>query len=146
MVLGARAPRPVFFVWRRIPCRVSRSPAVTTAFRRECTRRRIDPPGVEYEGSIVAAWRGVPILPCDKIPISETQTSSILAMRVGQDHQGVIGLYRKGLPDEREPGLSVRKMGTNEKAVASYLVSTYYSAAVLIPDALGILENIELGR
>lgn len=121
-------------------------PRTIAAFRRECTRRRLDPPNVEYEGSIVAGWRGVPILPCDKIPISETQTSSILAMRVGQDAQGVIGLYRSGLPDEREPGLSVRRMGTNEKAVASYLVSTYYSAAVLIPDALGILENIEIGR
>ncbi|WAS97977.1 family 2B encapsulin nanocompartment shell protein [Nannocystis punicea] len=121
-------------------------PRTIAAFRRECTRRRLDPPSVEYEGSVVAGWRGVPILPCDKIPISETQTSSILAMRVGQDHQGVIGLYRTGIPDEREPGLSVRKMGTNERAVASYLVSTYYSAAVLIPDALGILENIELGR
>jgi hypothetical protein len=28
----------------------------------------------------------------------------------------------------------------------SYLVSAYYSAAVLVPDALGILENVELGR
>lgn len=26
------------------------------------------------------------------------------------------------------------------------LVTTYFSAAVLIPDALGILENVELGR
>ncbi|MDC0719045.1 family 2B encapsulin nanocompartment shell protein [Nannocystis bainbridge] len=121
-------------------------PRTIAAFRRECTRRRLDPPNVEYEGSIVAGWRGVPILPCDKIPISATQTSSILAMRVGQDNQGVIGLYRSGLPDEREPGLSVRRMDTNEKAVGRYLVSTYYSAAVLIPDALGILENIEIGR
>jgi hypothetical protein len=37
-------------------------------------------------------------------------------------------------------------MGVNERAISSYLVSTYYSAAVLIPDALGVLENIELGR
>ncbi|HYO58610.1 MAG TPA: hypothetical protein VEU50_38140, partial [Archangium sp.] len=44
------------------------------------------------------------------------------------------------------PGLSVRYMGVNEKAIASYLVSTYYSAAILVPDALGVLENIELGR
>ncbi|MGW4529302.1 hypothetical protein, partial [Amycolatopsis sp. NPDC004378] len=27
-----------------------------------------------------------------------------------------------------------------------YLVSAYYSAAVLVPDALAILENAELGR
>jgi hypothetical protein len=37
-------------------------------------------------------------------------------------------------------------MNVDEKAVAEYLVSTYYSAAVLVPDALGILENVEIGR
>jgi hypothetical protein len=40
----------------------------------------------------------------------------------------------------------VRFMGIDEKAVMSYLVSTYFSAAVLVPDALGILENVEIGR
>ncbi len=37
-------------------------------------------------------------------------------------------------------------MNINEQAVMSYLVSTYYSAAVLVPDALGILEDVEIGR
>ncbi len=37
-------------------------------------------------------------------------------------------------------------MGIDEKAVMSYLVSAYFSAAVLVPDALGILENVEIGR
>lgn len=37
-------------------------------------------------------------------------------------------------------------MGINEKAVMQYLVSAYYSVAVLVPDALAILESIELGR
>ncbi len=27
-----------------------------------------------------------------------------------------------------------------------YLVTAYYSAAVLVPDALGILEDVEIGR
>lgn len=121
-------------------------PRTIAAFRRECTKRRLDPPSVPYEGSVFTGWRGVPILPCDKIPISETGTSSILAMRVGEKNQGVVGLYRTGLPDEREPGLSVRKMSTSDKAIAHYLVTTYHSAAVLIPDALGILENVEIGR
>jgi hypothetical protein len=28
----------------------------------------------------------------------------------------------------------------------NYLVTAYFSAAVLTPDALGILESVELGR
>jgi CRP-like cAMP-binding protein len=121
-------------------------PRTIAAFHRECSKRRIDPEAIEFEGSRVAAWRGVPVLPVDKIPISGAGTSAILAMRVGAEKQGVIGLFRDKLPDEREPGLSVRKMGTNEKAVQSYLVSTYYSAAILLPDALGVLENVEINR
>ena len=121
-------------------------PRTIAAFHRACTRRGFMPDGVQYLGSSVAAWRDVPILPCDTIPISPAGTSPIIAMRTGQTSQGVIGLFRDGLPDEREPGLSVRRMGTDEKAVGSYLVSTYYSAAVLVPDALGILEGVEIFR
>jgi hypothetical protein len=68
-----------------------------------------------------------------------------MAMRVGEAGQGVIGLHRTGLPDEYQPGLSVRFMGISDKAIISYLVTTYYSAAVLVPDALGILESVEIG-
>jgi hypothetical protein len=121
-------------------------PRTIAAFHRACNRRGIYPTGVELFGAKVAAWRGVPFLPCDKIPIHEDDTSSILVMRTGQEHQGVIGLHRTGLPDEIEPGVSVRNMNIEEKAIRSYLVSTYYSAAVLVPDALGILENVEIGQ
>ncbi len=85
-------------------------------------------------------------LPCNKIPITETRTSSILALRTGEEDQGVIGLHQTGIPDEYEPSLSVRFMGINDQAMISYLVSAYYSVAVLVPDALGILENVEIGR
>jgi hypothetical protein len=37
-------------------------------------------------------------------------------------------------------------MGIDDKAVLSYLVSAYFSAAVLVPDAIGMLENVEIGR
>jgi hypothetical protein len=43
------------------------------------------------------------------------------------------------------PSLSVRFMGINRKAIASYLISLYCSAAVLTEDALGVLEGVEVG-
>ncbi|MBT2422453.1 cyclic nucleotide-binding domain-containing protein [Streptomyces sp. ISL-22] len=121
-------------------------PKAIAAFGRECNKRGIYFGGVELHGNHLPAWRGVPLLPCSKIPISEQGTSSIIAMRTGEDDQGVIGLYQTGIPDEVEPGLNVRFMGINEQAIISYLVSTYYSAAVLVPDALGILENVQVTR
>src|SRR5215217_1383756 len=120
-------------------------PRTIAAFGRECTRRGLYPTVVDVQGTKAMAWRGVPMLPCDKIPITEQRTSSIIVMRTGESDQGVIGLTRTGLQDEVEPGVSVRRMDISEKAISSYLVSTYFSAALLIPDALGVLENVELG-
>jgi hypothetical protein len=121
-------------------------PLTIAAFGRECNQRGIHPESIEVHGRSVSTWRGVPIFPCDKIPITRSRTSSIIAMRTGADDQGVIGLHQTGIPHEVEPSLSVRFMGINDKAVISYLVSAYYSAAVLVPDALGVLENIEISR
>lgn len=116
------------------------------AFGRECNSRGVYPGTVDIGGHHVPSWRGIPILPCNKLPISDTGVSSIMLMRTGEATQGVVGLRQTGLPDEFEPGLNVRFMHIDEQAVISYLVSTYYSAAVLVPDALGILENVELGH
>jgi hypothetical protein len=109
-------------------------------------RQGVYPPPTDLNGHSVPAWRGIPIFPCNKIPVTGHSTSSVLLLRTGEQAQGVIGLHQTGIPDEYQPGLSVRFMGIDEKAVISYLVSAYYSAAVLVPDALGVLENVEIGH
>jgi CRP-like cAMP-binding protein len=121
-------------------------PRTIAAFGRECNRRGIYPHNIDLNGHKVPAWRGVPILPCNKIPVTGYQTSSIVLMRTGLEKQGVVGLHQTGLPDEVQPGLNVRFMGIDEKAIISYLVSAYYSAAIMVPDAIGILENVEISR
>jgi hypothetical protein len=121
-------------------------PGAIAAFGRECSKRGLYPQTTDVDGRQVHAWRGVPVLPCAKIPVTESGTTAILAMRTGEDDAGVIGLRRTGLEDEREPGLNVRFRGIDAKGIISYLVSAYYSAAVLVPDALGILENVEIAR
>lgn len=121
-------------------------PKTIAAFSRQCNRLGISTEHIDIEGSKIMTWRNVPIFPCNKIPITKNNTSSILIMRTGEDDQGVIGLHQTGIADEYQPSLSVRLMGTTEKAIASYLITAYYSAAVLVPDALGILEDVEIGR
>ncbi|MER6098548.1 family 2B encapsulin nanocompartment shell protein [Streptomyces sp. NPDC001728] len=121
-------------------------PKAIAAIGREWNARGLYPDTVDLDGHQVPSWRGVPILPCNKIPISQENTTSILAMRLGEDNQGVIGLRQTGLPEEYEPGLSVRFMGISEQAIMSYLVTTYYSAAILVPNALGVLENVQIAR
>ncbi|MDH6135503.1 CRP-like cAMP-binding protein [Kitasatospora sp. MAA4] len=119
-------------------------PKAIAAFFRECTKRGIYPDSTEVDGHRVPAWRGVPIYPCGKIPVTGRQMTSIVAMRTGEDRQGVIGLHQTGIPDEYEPGLNVRFMGIDDQAIIRYLVSAYYSVAVLVQDAVGILENVHV--
>ncbi|MFF3907419.1 family 2B encapsulin nanocompartment shell protein [Streptomyces sp. NPDC001848] len=121
-------------------------PRAISAFGRELNKRGLVPETIDIAGNRIPTWRGVPIYPCNKIPVTEARTTSIIAVRTGEEDQGVIGLRQSGIPDEIEPSLSVRFMGINEQAIISYLVTAYYSAAVLVPDALGVLENVEIGR
>ncbi|MET9293950.1 family 2B encapsulin nanocompartment shell protein [Streptomyces sp. NPDC003077] len=121
-------------------------PKAISAIGRECSVRGLYPATVDFMGHSIPSWRGVPIFPCNKIPVTEERTSSILLVRAGEENQGVVGLHQTGIPDEYEPGLSVRFMGVDDRAVVNYLVSAYYSAAVLVPDALGILRDVEIGH
>jgi CRP-like cAMP-binding protein len=132
-------------VWKD-PSVILAHPKAIAAIGREFNKRGVYPAPAGIEGHSLPAWRGVPILPCNKIPVTAQGTTSLMVMRTGEKAQGVVGLHQTGIPDEYQPSLSVRFMGINEKAVISYLVSAYYSAAVLVPDALGILEDVEIGH
>jgi hypothetical protein len=120
-------------------------PLAIAAFGRECTRRGVPPPTASLFGSQFLTWRGVPLIPSDKLPI-ENGKSKIILIRTGENRQGVIGLIQPGLQGEQSPGLSVRFMGINEKAIASYLVSLYCSLAITVDDAIAVLEDVEIGK
>lgn len=127
-------------VWKE-PAFFLAHPKAIAAFGRECTRRGVPPPTVSLFGSQFITWRGIPLIPSDKLPIVNGK-SKILLLRVGESKQGVIGLYQPNLPGQQTMGLSVRFMGINHKAIASYLVSLYCSLAVLTEDAIAVLEDV----
>ena len=105
------------------------------------------PPTVTLFGNPFLTWRGIPLVPTDKIRVAnKTNKSKILLLRVGERKQGVIGLFQPGLPGEQSPGLSVRFMGISSRAIASYLISLYCSASVLADDAIALLDEIEVGH
>jgi hypothetical protein len=133
-------------VWKE-PSLFLAHPRAIAAFGRECTRRGVPPPTVTLFGTPFLTWRGVPLIPSDKIAIrSKDHKSKILLVRVGEKKQGVIGLFQPGLPGEQSPGLSVRFKGIDDRALASYLVSLYCSAAVLTDDAIALLEDVDVGQ
>lgn len=132
-------------VWKR-PAFFLAHPKALAAFGREATRRGVPPPTVNLFGSPFLTWRGVPLVPSNKVEISAEGRTSILLLRVGEEHQGVVGLQKAGVTGEVEPGLSVRYMGTNENSIASHLVTRYFSAAVLTEDAIARLDNVSVNK
>jgi hypothetical protein len=122
-------------VWKK-PAYFLAHPKAIAAFERECTWRGVPPVTQSLFGMPIVFWRGVPILPCDKLEIGQSSRSQI--------NQGVVGLHQTGIPGEIMPSLSARLMATDNLGVASYLLSLYSSCAVLTDDALGVLENVEV--
>ena len=131
-------------VWKK-PAFFLAHPKAIAAFGREATRRGVPPPTVSLFGSPFITWRGVPLIPTNKLEV-KNDSSSILLLRVGESEQGVVGLQKSGVTGELEAGLSVRYMGTNERSIASHLVTRYFSAAVLTQDAIARLDNVATGN
>jgi len=137
-------------VWKE-PAFFLAHPRAIAAFGRECTQRGVPPPTINLFGTPFLTWRGIPLVPSDKLKIEGATNgvggkTSILLMRTGEKKQGVVGLFQPGVPGEVTPSLSVRFMGINRKAIASYLISLYCSTAILTEDAVGVLENVDLGH
>jgi hypothetical protein len=131
-------------VWKQ-PSYFLAHPDAVAAIGRECTRRGVPPATTNIFGGTFLTWRGIPIIPTDKIDVEKGKTT-VLLVRIGYEKQGVIGLFQPGVPGEVGPSLSVRFMGIDKRAVASYLVSLYCSAAVLSPDAIGALDNVDVTK
>lgn len=139
-------------VWKE-PSFFLAHPRAIAAFGRECTFRGVPPPTITLFGTPFLTWRGIPLVPTEKLrvdgqakPKAHGGKTNILLLRVGEKKQGVVGLFQPGLPGEQTPGLSIRFMGINARAIASYLISLYCSVAVLTEDALGVLEDVEVGN
>ncbi|MDR0822516.1 MAG: hypothetical protein LBN20_01885 [Endomicrobium sp.] len=139
-------------VWKE-PSFFLAHPRAIAAFGRECTRRGVPPPTVSVAGGTFITWRGVPLIPTDKLfvdglknPKAKTGKTNILLVRTGEHKRGVIGLYQKNLPGAQARGLSVRLRGIDDKGLSSYLLSIYCSAAILADDAIAVLEDVEVGE
>jgi hypothetical protein len=138
-------------VWKE-PSFFLAHPRAIAAFEREATRRGVPPVTVTLHGGTFITWRGIPLIPTDKLfvdglkqPKAKAGKTNILLIRTGEAKRGVIGLYQTGLPGEQSRGLAVRFRGVDDNGLASYLLSLYCSAAILADDAIAVLEDVEVG-
>ncbi|MDR1570729.1 MAG: hypothetical protein LBS72_09615 [Oscillospiraceae bacterium] len=138
-------------VWKE-PSFFLAHPRAIAAFARECTKRGVPPDTEIIHGGRFLMWRGVPIIPTDKLfvdgeknPKAPTGKTSILLVRTGEAKRGAIGLYQGGIPNDQARGLSLRFRGINDHGVASYLLNLYCAVAILADDAVAALDDVEVG-
>jgi len=141
----------ISLVWKN-PAFFLAHPRAIAAFERECTWRGVPPVTTVVHGVPVVTWRGIPLIPSDKVEIQGQYltnrgvgTTNIILVRTGEEEQGVVGLHQAGIPGEISPSLSARLMGLDKFGVASYLLTKYFSLASLTDDAIAVLENVEVG-
>ena len=156
MKIKSRAQRPtpdsmddlISLVWKS-PSFFLAHPRAIAAFGRECTAHGVPPVVIEMYGAKFLTWRGIPFMPSDKMQIHYKDgypTTDILLMRTGEAERGVVGLHKANISNHGIPSLAVQFMGINECSIAKYLVTKYFSAAVLVPDALGMLTNVKISH
>ena len=80
---------------------------------REAIRRGVPPVVVSLFGAQFPTWRGIPIIPSDKVPGGEGQDRS--SWCTGEESQGVVGLFQPGLVGEG-PGSVGQVHGINRSA------------------------------
>ncbi len=126
--------------WRR-PDLFAMHPEALAEVRKRATAQSIYLREVELFGSVFSTWRGLPIIPTNKLGVvssGQGYTTSVVVMRLGQARQGVVCLCAKGAEgSSRLPYITVDFMGLTDDAVARYLMTCYVAMAVLSPGALG---------
>jgi hypothetical protein len=137
--------------WRR-PDVFVMHPETLAVFRKQANKLSLSLEEVDVFGSPFTAWRGLPIVPSNKIHLISKSaggkdggkegkpkpripagtTSSVLLIRLGESKQGVVHLSAKGTETgPRLPGISVEFMGVSDQAVAAYLLTSFTGVAIL---------------
>jgi len=70
-------------VWKE-PAFFLAHPRAIAAFGRECTRRGVPPPTVTLFGSPFITWRGLPLVPSDKLYVDDKGKTNILLLRTAR--------------------------------------------------------------
>lgn len=135
-------------VWKK-PTFFLAHPKAIAAFAQQCNQQKIPVSTKEILGQNFLAWRGIALIPSDKLIINNNNgrlTTDILLIRAGEKNQGVIALHKKNINDNdyKIPSLSIQPMGINDNSISNYLITKYFAVAILVPDAIGMLKGVEI--
>src|SRR5690606_40976246 len=79
-------------------------PRAIAAFGRELNKRGLVPETIDVGGNRIPTWRGVPLYPCNKIPVTEAATTPSIPCLTAERDQAATGLRAPALPAKTRPG------------------------------------------
>ena len=97
-------------------------------------------------------WRGVPLIPVDKLFVDGNAKSKTTTARptsfccASARKSRASSVFSSPDFPASKPRAFRPIHGYQHKALASYLISLYCSAAVLVDDAIAALEDVEVGH
>ncbi len=89
-------------IWKE-PAFFLAHPRTIAAFGRECTRRGVPPPTATIFGSPFLTWRGVPLVPTDKLLVDEAGKSNICSSAPAKSARVSSASFSLGCPASKLP-------------------------------------------
>jgi hypothetical protein len=101
-----------------------------------CTQKGIHPETTELMGHKFATWRGIPLLPTDKLKRPNKNIYDIFLIRSGESDNGVVQLINNNISYEQTASLVVKENSTDDYGMTNLRISYYFNVAVLSSDAI----------
>ena len=125
--------KPTFFIAH---------PNILNQIMCQCTENGIYPNQIELFGFSFMTWRGIPIIPCDKLQRKEENKTlyDIFLIRTGENDSGVVILHNNNINYGQTVSSVVKETSTDDKGLISYRVSHYFNVAVLSENSIYMCE------
>jgi hypothetical protein len=108
-----------------------------------CTQNSIYPEKSELFGYNFVTWRGIPLVPCDKLHRKDKNIYDIFLIRTGEKDNGVVQLFNNNISHGQTASLVVKENSADDRRLISYRVSYYFNVAVLSQHAIYLCEYSE---
>ncbi len=125
-------------VWKK-PSFFLMAPEVQARFGQSCTEKGVCIGTVEIFGHPFWTWRGIPIIPTDKLNV-KNKKSQVLLVRMGENDNGIFEIYNKAQHNHSIEGITIKETGIDENGLVGYLISMYYNIVIPTHDAIFYLE------
>lgn len=111
-------------------------PIILTEICKACNNKALNMGTTELFGYQFITWRGLPIVPCDKIPYSTSSNTYAFLIRTGTNDSGVVQLYNMTPTKSGHSGIFIESSMTDNLGSVNTRITLYTNVAVLSSESI----------